>query len=1745
MAKKCIVQKNVLFSGYVYVSAVRKGENKSMERMKKGIAALLALAMCFSVMLPYAEKIFASDIRTDEEHTVTLKTMEGGKIRFLDSDEKSRVCRSGELITFEICPEEGFELEQVKILDADFREDNRFGDQNKEGQTESREENQEEDRTEDQNGTGQTKDKEESQAEVIQGASKEETKEEGSAGERITKEEIIKEEGLKNQIEGSRVSFVMENYDVDVYAVYEKKTSDNPDGKQPEVQSDWTEEIRSQELSFPYEGYVWGKDSRKLDTGLTARLTGGMMLRSAIGSDATIRPGTSHRYGGWSTHEYHVTTGTGQFLGYCAQPNLESPNGIYSISELDNTMIKAALLIAPGGVPQLYENYGKNIYNEADNNVYAYAHALIGYLYMGSLKGLTASMADGVKNMAAILSQVSHNPDDVSYGLFQDYLSQYKAYVAHSGSDSVQDIVWIEKGENPKGYAKLRKSSSNTEITAGNSCYSLAGAQYGVFSDRGCGTQVATLTTDESGNSDTASLDAGTYYVKEIKAARGYMLDSAVYTIQVASGQTAELKVSDEPVISPPLMLYKVDRETRDSVALGAASLDNTQFRVSFYRGYYTKDNLPAKADRTWVLRAGALEPDRGKNGRAAGNEEQYKVFGDAFYMNREEMMLPLGTIRVEEIQAPAGYQLDSIYLNSSGTGAAAEKFHIAKVVQNGNQGVLEDGREYVVADSVIRGDFELTKIDKNTQQAIAGVPFRITSNTTKESHIIMTDENGHYSSNTAYAAHSYQTNGGQAGNGLWFGQDENGNTVGVDDGVGALPYDTYRIEELQCAANEGKYLYSGTFTISRANYIVNLGNVENADIAIQTTARDEATGTHYAKADDVTIIDRVSYIGLQKNKKYRLEGTLMNRTTGRAVTDRDKTPIKAVKEFTPKDSNGEVEVEFFFDAAGLAGADVVVYEELYLQDKKLAEHKDINDSGQTIHFPRIGTRAVSQNTNSEIAGADEEMVIVDTVSYENLRVGRKYKVTGTLMDKKTGREVLDEKGSKVEAETEFTAERANGTVDVTFRFPGRNLAGKTLVAFESLERDGREYAVHHDITDEPQTVYVPKIGTSVRDNDTGSHIARADSEVTLVDEVRYENLVPHKEYVLKGTLIDRKTGKAAADAKGASIEAQVSFTPEEKDGSTEVVFRFDGRNLAGETLVVYEEMLYGGKRIAEHKEDDDEKQTIYFPSIETEASDQDTQERMSFAGQKVILEDVVHYKNLLPGKKYTISGILMDQETGGPILDAKGKEVTAEKEFTAKNPEGDETVVFEFDGSILAGKVTVAFEELFLEKKSIAVHTDIEDEPQTVRFPEIRTKAVDPETGINLTLAADEVTVTDTVSYRHLIPERQYHLEGMLMDQKTGEPALDANGNEIHADMDFVPEESEGSVELSFRFPGADLEGQTFVVFEELSVKKSWLKKVKVAEHKDIEDEAQTIHIPKLGTAAIDDETQTQQSMADEEINITDTVSYSNLLPGYEYTVRGILMDQETGEPVIDDGGNQVTAEKTFEPEDAEGTTDMEFSFSGKSLAGRTSVVFETLEYEKKPVAKHEDIEDLKQSIYFPKIGTTAADKADQDKELVIGGVVTITDRVEYRNLIPGMEYRMEGIVMDKAAKEPLMADGKPVTAERIFKPEKADGSIDVDFTFQSKGMKEQELVVFEKLFLYESGKEAAVHEDLEDEGQTVRLVKPQAAPKAVKTGDTDRKRADIYLALIAVSGVFIAFHQKRRNIRKTGNERRYSDKS
>lgn len=428
-----------------------------------------------------------------------------------------------------------------------------------------------------------------------------------------------------------------------------------------------------EEETFPNDGYIWGKDSKRTDTRLIARLigeSGGRMFRSTVGADVIIRPGTPHKYGSWGTCEFSVTTSSGQYLGYCAQPNLSTPNGTYRVSELHNDLIKAALLIAPGGVPQLYENYGKNIYNEKDNNVYAYAHALIGYLYMGSLKGLSSSMAEGIKHMAAVLNQLSQNPLDPSYEVFQSYLRQYKAYVAYTGDSDVQDIVWLEK--NPVGHIKIKKISANPEITGGNRCYSLTGAEYGIYSNAACTStkKVATMITDEDGNTEEKELEAGTYYIRELKASKGYGLDDCgtktadggwkgnAHVISVGAGESKTVTCT-EPVTLIPVnvLLGKVDAETNLNKPQGSATLEDALFTVKFYPGIWDGEanpmDLGKRAARTWVFRTDM-------NGECRYRWE-YLADGDELYLTADgKPGLPLGTLTIQETKAPEGYLINS-----------------------------------------------------------------------------------------------------------------------------------------------------------------------------------------------------------------------------------------------------------------------------------------------------------------------------------------------------------------------------------------------------------------------------------------------------------------------------------------------------------------------------------------------------------------------------------------------------------------------------------------------------------------------------------------------------------------------------------------------------------------------------------------------------------------------------------------------------------------------------------------------------------------------------------------------------------------------------------------------------------------------------------------------------------------------------------------------------------------------------
>lgn len=223
------------------------------------------------------------------------------------------------------------------------------------------------------------------------------------------------------------------------------------------------------------------------------------------------------------------------------------------------------------------------------------------------------------------------------------------------------------------------------------------------------------------------------------------------------------------------------------------------------------------------------------------------------------------------------------------------------------------------------------------------------------------------------------------------------------------------------------------------------------------------------------------------------------------------------------------------------------------------------------------------------------------------------------------------------------------------------------------------------------------------------------------------------------------------------------------------------------------------------------------------------------------------------------------------------------------------------------------------------------------------------------------------------------------------------------------------------------------------------------------------------------------------DKVTLTDTVSYTGLVPGKEYKVTGVLMDKKTGEKLLVNG-KEITAETTFIAETKNGSVDVTFIFDATGLHGKEIVVFEDLYRENVLLATHADINDEGQTVELknPEIGTKAT--ADGKKEIT-ADKITITDVVSYKDLTPGKEYKLTGVLMNKATNDKLLIDGKEITAEATFTPKAPTGEVEMTFTFDARELTaETEVVVFETL--YRDGIEIAVHADIEDEGQTVKIL-------------------------------------------------------
>ena len=1019
--------------------------------------------------------------------------------------------------------------------------------------------------------------------------------------------------------------------------------------------------------------------------------------------------------------------------------------------------------------------------------------------------------------------------------------------------------------------------------------------------------------------------------------------------------------------------------------------------------------------------------------------------------------------------------------------------------------------------DRVVRGDLSFVKKNADTEETLAYIPFRITNNTTGETHYILTSADGTFTSAVGKTTNTNANDAvlSQYGDkdvipqsvvdslakdaGLWFGMGSEGTMTAANDSYGSFVYGTYTITELKTEATRNMKMYTSTFTIDTDGKVLDLGTVNNVPMGIKTTLVDVNEEHFTEPVSSITLTDHVAYKNLDTDKTYTLTGTLYVKE-GDALTELMTETV----DFTPAEKNGIQDVTFTFDASALKGKSVVAFEELSVNGEFCAEHKDKDDENQTVTFPDIQTTARDNVTEDHVSNAADSVTIIDTVTYTGLKAGETYEITGTLMDAETGEAALDDDGNAITASKEFTAPTADGNIDITFTFAGVSLAGKTLVAFEDISYEGRRYAVHADINDKNQTVYIPKIHTKALDANTGLNQVLADSNATVVDTVTYTHLLPGKTYVMKGVLMT-SAGNALM-VNGKTITASTEFVPTTPDGTVDVTFNFDASEIGGRKLVFYEYLELDGNTVASHTDISDTDQTVYVPKLRTTIFDSENGSHNSAADEDIILIDTVRYNGVEIGRKYTVVGTLVDKETGNALLDDAGNKITASNEFVAEKTNGTIDVTFKFSGKCLAGKTTVAFEDMYSEGKKVAVHADLRDEGQTEYFPSVHTTATSNDTEDHVVGANEKVTITDQVALKALKLGTEYTLSGTLMNAKTGKPIM-VNGNTITARRTFTADAHEMTIPLTYTLNASELAGTTTVVFENLYSDGALL-----AAHADLEDEEQTVYIPEIHTTAKDQTTKINHTEANKTATIVDTVSYTNLLPGREYTVSGTLMDKETGKAVLADG-KEITASTTFTPEKSEGSVDVIFTFDASIVAPKTVVAFETLTYKKIQIAVHADIEDKDQTVYIPTIRTSAKDNVTGINHTEADKEVTITDTVTYKGLEVGREYTVSGTLMNQRTGAKILVNGKPVTASTTFTAEEKEGSVEVVFTFDATALEGTTTVVFETL--YTENKEVAAHTDINDKGQTIYIPKIRTTAISDDTNDHVTK-ADEKITLI-----------------------------
>ena len=912
-----------------------------------------------------------------------------------------------------------------------------------------------------------------------------------------------------------------------------------------------------------------------------------------------MSPKAAKAYEGSVVWSYDPTTlipdiqGSDGSRGYCAQAEKRGPSVTYTewhwVSEMDSATLRGD----PHGMSWLIAHCYPLNSTFRGQTLDAKGAATISqaaiWMYQGDLtkeryeakRGLTLyDCTQEQADLAWALAQEAHTHDGEAGSW--DHVAKF--WVSPNGGR--QNIIAIP----PYGSLAVTKQSAETLVSVSGTGYSLEGAEFGLYLDQACTQEVESFTTDAEGNGKTGLVAEGTYYLKEKKAPKGFLVSQDVLEIAMAGGQEIHTEVPEQPRYSvPDILIKKQDAETGGE-AEGDATFEGAEFTATVYPEGTDTSGTP---ERTWTIRCDA--------DGTARLDDAHKVSGDDWYRKHDgTIVLPLGTLVVEETKAPSGYRLpgnsrqefriaaddsaptgatilqpatveeevmrggiavqkvDAESKSASPKGKAVLSGAVFEIVNASRHAVVvggtshapgeavttietdstgraataadalpfgtytvhetkapegyllnsdwektvsitEDGKilelqgDDACADQVKRGDLSFVKEDGTTSARMADIPFKITSKTTGEWHIAVTDANGILDTAAAQYPHTQSTNANDAAvkddgafddtkivrdAGIWFAGTKDGSSD-PDDSKGALPYDVYTIEELSSPANAGKKLVSFEATITRDAFGVHLGTVTNEEGPhIETTLTDEE-GEHIVPATDETfaLVDTVAYANLEPGKTYELTGTLMDHGTGEALPYAEPVTTS----FTPASESGTTEVTFTVTDLPSSVKRIVAFESLKEEGKEIAVHADIEDEGQSVRFSELHTTATESGSGSHTLKAADAAELTDTVSYTGLIPNETYTLTATLhvVDSKgnDGGALVNSAGETITFTKDFVSESEDGTVDVPIEFNAQNLAGTKIVVFEELTHKGHVVGKHEDIHDEGQTVVFEETG--------------------------------------------------------------------------------------------------------------------------------------------------------------------------------------------------------------------------------------------------------------------------------------------------------------------------------------------------------------------------------------------------------------------------------------------------------------------------------------------------------------------------------------------------------------------------------------------------------------------------------------------------------------------------------------------